>query len=65
VENGKNGLQVEPRNPDALASSIRSLLQDKALASQLGAAGREKVARVFSSERMVDETIRLYREVSA
>jgi len=65
VDNGKNALQVEPRNPDALASAIRSLFQDKPLAAQLGAAGREKVERVFSAERMVDETIRLYREVSA
>ncbi len=64
VENGKNGLQVEPRNPDALALAIRSVLQDQALAAQLGAAGREKVEKVFSAERMVDETIRLYRELS-
>ena len=65
VENGKSGLQVEPRNSDALASAIRGMLQDKPLAAQLGAAGREKVEKVFSAERMVEETIRLYREVSA
>jgi glycosyltransferase involved in cell wall biosynthesis len=65
VENGKDGLQVEPRNSDALASAIRSMLRDKPLAAQLGAVGREKVEKAFSAERMVDETIRLYREVSA
>jgi glycosyltransferase involved in cell wall biosynthesis len=65
VENGKNGLQVEPRNADALAAAIRSMLKDQALAAQLGAAGREKIERVFSAERMVEETVGLYREVSA
>jgi glycosyltransferase involved in cell wall biosynthesis len=65
VENGKNGLQVEPRNPDALAAAIRSVLSDKEFAAQMAAAGRKTIEKGFSAERMVEQTVRLYREVSA
>ena len=64
VENGKDGMQVEPRNADKLAAAIRSVLADKGFAARLGAAGREKIEKVFAAERMVEETVRLYREVS-
>lgn len=64
VENGKSGLQVEPKNPDALAGAIRSILVDNDFAGKMGAAGRERIQKVFSAERMVEETVRLYREVA-
>lgn len=65
VENGKSGLQVEPRNPDALASAIRNILGDRGVAIKLGAAGRDRIEKVFSAERMVQETLKLYYEVSS
>ena len=64
VENGKDGLQVEPQNAGKLAAAILSVLADKGFAARLGAAGREKIEKVFAAERMVEETVRLYREVS-
>jgi glycosyltransferase involved in cell wall biosynthesis len=64
VENGVSGLQVEPRNPDALADALRILLKDPGFAARIGAAGRRKIAEVFSAERMVEATLRLYREVA-
>ena len=63
VENGVSGLQVEPRDPQALADALRKLLQDAGFAAQLAGAGRQRMARVFSADRMVDETLGLYREV--
>jgi len=65
VENGKSGLQVEPRDPLALAAAIRQILRDSRFAERLAAAGRHRVETIFSADRMVDETIRLYRDVSA
>jgi glycosyltransferase involved in cell wall biosynthesis len=65
VENGKSGLQVEPRNPNALASAIRNILGDSGVAIKLGAAGRDRIEKVFSAERMVQETLKLYYEVSS
>jgi glycosyltransferase involved in cell wall biosynthesis len=64
VENGVSGLQVEPRNPDALAHALRRLLADPEFAARAGAAGRRRIAEVFSADRMVDETLRLYREIA-
>jgi glycosyltransferase involved in cell wall biosynthesis len=65
VENGKNGLQTEPKNPDALAEALRSILIDSDFAAKMGAAGRERIEKVFSAEQMVDETLKLYREISS
>ena len=64
VDNGKSGLQVEPRNPEALAGAIGRILDESSFAAQLSAAGRQKIKTVFSAERMVEDTLRLYREVS-
>ena len=63
VENGNSGLQVEPRNPEALAKALRQILSRTEFAAQIGAAGRRRVETTFSAERMVEETLRLYREV--
>jgi len=65
VENGKSGLQIEPKNPDALAEAIRSMVTDSDLAAKMGAEGRLRIEKVFSAERMVDETLKLYREISS
>ena len=45
---GETGLLVEPNNPDALVGAIRQLLDDPALASRLGANGRERVIERFT-----------------
>jgi glycogen(starch) synthase len=65
VENGKSGLQVEPCNAAALAEAIGTILRDGDFASQLARAGRERIRKVFTAERMVEETLRLYHQVSA
>ena len=65
VENGKSGLQVEPRNTEALAEAIGKLLCDAAFSASIGAQGRSRIEAMFSVDRMVEETLRLYREVCA
>jgi len=65
VENGKSGLQVEPRNPEALAEALRKVLSDAAFAASIGAQGRSRIETAFSVDRMVEATLRLYREVCA
>ena len=64
VENGTSGLQVEPRNPEALAGAIRKILGNAEFAANMARAGRQRILDVFSSEDMIDRTLRLYREVS-
>jgi glycosyltransferase involved in cell wall biosynthesis len=65
VENGKSGLQVAPKDPEALADALRTVLREPGFAAKLGAAGRQRILELFSADRMVDETLRLYREVCA
>jgi len=47
IEDGVDGLLVEPRNSDALSAAIKRLLDDPALAARLARAGRQKVERQF------------------
>jgi len=44
IEDGVNGLLVEPGDADALAAAVDRLLADPALASQLGSAAAETAA---------------------
>lgn len=51
VDDGVNGLLVEPHSPELLATSIARLLADRELSVSLGKAGREKVTQSFHSDR--------------
>jgi glycosyltransferase involved in cell wall biosynthesis len=63
VENGRTGIQVEAKNSDQIAEAIVRLLSDRPFSAAMGEAGRRSVAEKFSADRMVEETLRLYREV--
>ncbi len=62
IENGKNGLLVPPRNPQALAQAILKLLNDEPLRQTLARTGQKSVSR-FSIENNVRLHIELYREL--
>ncbi|MFO7273404.1 MAG: glycosyltransferase family 4 protein [Bacillota bacterium] len=65
VVDGETGFLVEPEDPEALARAIRALLADPARAARMGAAGRERVRKLFSAERMAEATAALYEELIA
>lgn len=50
---GKTGYLVSPNNPQAVAEAAERLLRDEKLARELGAAGRESCAKLFSLEKNV------------
>ena len=62
-ENGVTGLHVKPSDPDDLARAMQRLAQDHDLRQRLGSAARERLARCFRAETMVDAHIRLYQEL--
>ncbi len=64
VEQGVNGILTPPGEPKMLAGMVLQLLQNPALAQQMGAAGLARVA-AFSDTRMVAQIDALYRELLA
>jgi glycosyltransferase involved in cell wall biosynthesis len=65
VRHGETGLLVPPREPAALATAIRALLDDPPRARALGAAGRRLVEGHFSTRAKLDRLDALYRRVAA
>jgi len=59
IDDGITGL-LTSNDPAVIADSMRRLLSDGSLASQLGARARDRVEREFSVDRMVNETLRVY-----
>lgn len=60
---GVCALTVPPRDPTALAQALAALLQDADQRNALARGGLERVSRMFSAERMVDEHLALYRDL--
>ena len=65
VAHGETGLLVPPGDAAALAAAIVELLEDAALRQRCGAAGLARVRQVFAVERMVDDTLQVYRAVAS
>jgi len=64
VRDGRSGILVPIRQPDSLAAAIDRLAGDPALREEMGRAAAERVRRHFTADRMVDDTIGIYREVA-
>jgi len=62
VENGLNGLLVPPRDAQALAEALLSVLSDKKLMRRMGAESRKIAVRKYSVQRIVAETISVYND---
>jgi glycosyltransferase involved in cell wall biosynthesis len=65
VDDGRTGILVQPGNSEALASALGHLARNPAERLRLGAAARREAACRFSTERLVDDIDRLYREALA
>lgn len=65
VRDGVEGLLVPPRDPARLAQALRRLIDDPALRSRMGAAGRQRAVDAFSLEQVNAETVALYRRLLA
>lgn len=64
VRHGETGLLVPPDDPRALADAIAKLARSADLRRSMGAAGRARIERDFSFERVVSEKSALYARIA-
>jgi len=62
VVDGETGFLVPRGDVAAVRDRLRQLLADPQLRSRMGAAGRRRFQQLFSLERMLEETVNVYRE---
>jgi glycogen(starch) synthase len=60
---GDAGLKFAMGDSGALADCIRRAYENPSLAASLGAAARTRALQVFNRDRMIQEDVRLYREI--
>ncbi len=65
VADRETGILVPPNDPHALAQAILQLCDDPAERRRLGDNGYRRVRESFTAERMVEETLAVYREALA
>lgn len=63
VRNGHNGFLVPPRNPDALAEAIATLLRNPARRRAMGKRGRALAVAEFADSKVVNETLAIYDDL--
>ncbi len=63
VVDGRTGMLYEPRNADGLAAAVTRLLKNPETARTMGAAGRARVAELFTLDRCAGAVFALYREL--
>jgi glycosyltransferase involved in cell wall biosynthesis len=65
VVDGETGLLVPEGDPESLAAALRSVLDDRAQAMRMGAAGRARVVAKFAQQEMVDRVSSVYEQLLA
>jgi glycosyltransferase involved in cell wall biosynthesis len=63
VDDGVNGYVAVPGDAGAVRDKLSVLLNDAGSRAEMGAAGRRIAIEKFGVDRMVDETVGMYREV--
>jgi glycosyltransferase involved in cell wall biosynthesis len=64
VEDGVEGLLVPACDADALAEALAKLIADPVLRARMGAAARARAEAEFGMEAIIDQTLKLYREIA-
>ena len=62
IEATGGGLLVEPDSADALATALRSLMDDPDRRAELGRRGRDSVRRDFNAQSMAHRTLEVYEQ---
>ena len=65
LEDGKNGILVPPRDPDALRAALLKLERDRTLLGAMGQAARSRIAQHFHIRTTIERMTALFREAAA
>ena len=65
VHNGENGILVQLKNANSLASAIKELINNPEKRKIMGTNGRRLVENEFSEETIVFQTLKVYQELLA
>jgi len=63
IEDGQNGLLIEPKDPEGLKIAVQTLLSNPALCRNLGEAARDKVQKEFSIEKSIERLVMIYEKL--
>jgi phosphatidylinositol alpha-1,6-mannosyltransferase len=63
VHEWETGLLVDPERPDEVCGALQSLLDDRALAGRLGAAGRRAVETYYNWDRVTADLAGIGHEI--
>jgi glycosyltransferase involved in cell wall biosynthesis len=61
IDHGRDGLLIDPDEPEEIAEAIIRILSDGQLALQLGKAGQEKVRQYFSTQTILSQNEAFYQ----
>ena len=60
VLDGTTGLYCDPNSPESIANQLISILSDDDLSRKMGIAGRRRVEKVYTWQKIAKDTISLY-----
>ena len=63
IQNNENCVLVEPGNPTELSQAILNLLDNEKKCKELGNSGYNLVHSICNSERMVNDTMNIYKQL--
>lgn len=63
IDNGRNGIVVEPNNPKQIAQALVKLNQNPGLRKKLGKEAREKAITCFKGDVVSRKTYAMYQEI--
>jgi len=64
MRHGKNGFLAKPGDSKSLEKFVRILLEDANLRKNMGSFGRRLVEKEFTIDKMVSETLRVYKSLA-
>lgn len=60
---GKTGITVPPKDADSLAEAVNTLLNNKSLKEEYGRNGLMRIRNHFTTEKVADMTLQVYKDV--